>query len=88
MLPTQESTRLFETLQNAGRAIGLDLHAIATGGGSDGNHAAQFTPTLDGMGPRGGGAHSDREYMEIATLAERAKVTALFLAEWSTVQGS
>jgi len=86
MLPTEESTRLFETLQKAGRVLGLELRGIATGGGSDGNHAAQFTPTLDGMGPRGSGAHSDREYMEIATLAERAKVTALFLAEWSKVQ--
>jgi len=87
MLPTEESTRLFKTLQKAGRVLGLELHGIATGGGSDGNNAAQFAPTLDGMGPRGGGAHSDREYMEIATLAERAKVTALFLAEWPKVQG-
>ena len=87
MRPTQESSRLFETLQQAGRAMGLDLHAIATGGGSDGNHAAQFAPTVDGMGPQGGGAHSDREYIEIATLAERAKVTAHFLAEWSKMQG-
>lgn len=82
MLPTEESASLFETLQKAGRTLGLDLHGIATGGGSDGNHAAQFVPTIDGMGPRGGGAHSDREYIETATLAERAKVTALFLAEW------
>jgi len=81
MLPTEKSTRLFETLQKAGRVLGLQLRGIATGGGSDGNNAAQFAPTLDGMGPRGGGAHSDREYLEIATLAERAKVTALFLAE-------
>ena len=82
MLPTEESSRLFETLQKAGRVLGLQLRGIATGGGSDGNNAAQFAPTLDGMGPRGGGAHSDREYLETATLAERAKVTALFLAEW------
>ena len=82
MLPTEESSQLFETLQKAGRVLGLELSGIATGGGSDGNTAAQFAPTLDGMGPRGGGAHSDREYMETATLAERAKVTALFLAEW------
>lgn len=85
MLPTQESAGLFETLQKAGRTIGLDLHAVATGGGSDGNHAAQFVPTIDGMGPQGGGAHSDREYIEIATLTERAKVFALFLAECSKV---
>jgi len=87
MLPTEESTRLFETLQKASRVLGLQLRGIATGGGSDGNNAAQFAPTLDGMGPRGGGAHSDREYLEIATLAERAKVTALFLAEWSKMRG-
>lgn len=87
MLPTEESSRLFETLQKAGRVLGLELRGIATGGGSDGNSAAQFAPTLDGMGPRGGGAHSEREYLEIATLAERAKVTALFLAEWHKMQG-
>jgi len=87
MLPTEEYSRLFETLQKAGRVLGLQLRGIATGGGSDGNNAAQFAPTLDGMGPRGGGAHSDREYMETATLAERAKVTALFLAEWLKMEG-
>ncbi len=87
MLPTEESTRLFETLQKAGRVLCLQLRGIATGGGSDGNNAARFAPTLDGMGPRGGGAHSDREYLETATLAERAKVTALFLAEWPKMQG-
>ena len=86
MLPTEESTRLFERLQIAGRVLGLELRGIATGGGSDGNNAAQFAPTLDGMGPRGGGAHSDREYVETATLAERAKVTAIFLAEWPKMQ--
>jgi len=86
MLPTEASSRLFETLQKAGRVLDLELSGIATGGGSDGNNAAQFAPTLDGMGPRGGGAHSDREYMETATLAERAKVTALFMAEWSKMQ--
>jgi len=85
MLPTEESAKLLSMIQKAGRELGLDLRGIATGGGSDGNHAAQFTPTIDGMGPQGGGAHSDREYIETATLAERAKVTALFLAEWSNM---
>ena len=37
---------------------------------------------LDGMGPRGTGAHSDRESMEVATLTQRSHVTALFLAKW------
>ncbi len=85
MLPTAKSERLFEALKNAGRVLGLELHGIATGGGSDGNYAAQFAPTLDGMGPQGGGAHSDREYMEVATLSERTKITALFLVSWPEV---
>jgi len=82
MVQTPQSKRLFTSLQEAGRRLGLELTGIATGGGSDGNHAARFTPTLDGMGPRGTGAHSDRESMEVATLTQRSQVTALFLAKW------
>ena len=87
MVPTSDSERLLKGIQDAGRELGLTLESVATGGGSDGNHVAQYAPTLDGMGAQGGGAHSDREYMETATLSERAKVTALFLAEWSKMQG-
>jgi glutamate carboxypeptidase len=82
MVQTPQSKLLFEAVQEAGRRLGLELSGIATGGGSDGNHTAQFTPTLDGMGPRGTGGHSDREFMEVATLTQRSQVTALFLAKW------
>jgi glutamate carboxypeptidase len=82
MMPSTHSRRLFESIQEAGRIMGIKLRAISTGGGSDGNHTAQFAPTLDGMGPQGSGAHSDREFMEAATLVERSKITALFLAKW------
>lgn len=85
MLQSPQSKRLFESVQEAGKIIGLDVRGISTGGGSDGNHAAQYAPTLDGMGPQGSGAHSDREFMEVATLPERSKVTALFLAKWPEV---
>ena len=85
MQQTPQAKRLFESLQAAGRHLGLELKGVATGGGSDGNYAAQHTPTLDGMGPRGSDAHSDREFMEVSTMAERAKVTALFLASWPQV---
>jgi glutamate carboxypeptidase len=80
MEPTPQTERLFAALQEAGRQIGLEVRAIATGGGSDGNYAAQFAPTIDGMGPQGSEAHSEREYIEIGSLAERAKAAALFLA--------
>nr|MBC8246745.1 M20/M25/M40 family metallo-hydrolase [Deltaproteobacteria bacterium] len=85
MVQTPQSKRLFESLQEAGRILGLDLEGIATGGGSDGNHSAQFAPTLDGMGSQGSMAHSDREFMEVASLTERSKVTALFLVSWPEV---
>jgi acetylornithine deacetylase/succinyl-diaminopimelate desuccinylase-like protein len=38
------------------------------------------------MGPKGSGAHSDREYMDVASLFERAKLTALFLARWEACE--
>lgn len=85
MLPNESLLKLFEQIKKAGQDLGLDIRGIATGGGSDGNYTARFSPTLDGMGPQGSGAHSDREFMEVKTLAERTKVTALFLAAWPDV---
>jgi glutamate carboxypeptidase len=87
MEQTPASRRLFEAVQAAGRELGLDLQGISTGGGSDGNHAAQFTPTIDGMGPKGSETHSDREFIEVASMSERTKVTTLFLASWPRVIG-
>ncbi|MHB8992664.1 MAG: M20/M25/M40 family metallo-hydrolase, partial [Chloroflexota bacterium] len=88
MVPTARSQRLFEALRSVGRQLGLDLRGIGTGGGSDGNYASQFAPTLDGMGPRGSEAHSDREFLELPTLVERAAVAAHFLASWPEVAAS
>jgi glutamate carboxypeptidase len=87
MVTTPKAQKLFEAVQAAGRQLGLDLRGVSTGGGSDGNYASQYAPTVDGMGPRGSEAHSDREFVEIPTLVERAKVAALFLAAWpETIQ--
>lgn len=85
---TPRSARMFEAVQAAGRSLGLELRGISTGGGSDGNHTSQYVPTIDGMGPKGSEAHSDREYIEVESLAERTKLTALFLASWPEVAGS
>ncbi|NIO07605.1 MAG: M20/M25/M40 family metallo-hydrolase, partial [Deltaproteobacteria bacterium] len=88
MVQTPQTKRVFEAVQEAGRTLGLDLCGISTGGGSDGNYASQFAPTIDGMGPQGSEAHSDREFIEVATLTERSKVTALFLASWPEIIGT
>jgi len=46
--------------------IGFSLTETSTGGGSDGNFTAALgIPTLDGLGPDGGGAHADSEHLLI-----------------------
>lgn len=61
-------------------AFGLELTEGSTGGGSDGNFtAAVGTPTLDGLGALGGGAHADHEHILIDSLAERAALLALLI---------
>jgi len=75
--------RLLQIMRAAGRDLGVEVRAIKTGGGSDGNHTSAIAPTLDGMGPRGNRAHSAEEFIEIATLLERTKMLALFLDRWA-----
>ena len=74
---------VLEIMTAAGRELGVDVRAIKTGGGSDGNHTSAIAPTLDGMGPKGNRAHSAEEYIEVATLLERTKMLALFLDRWA-----
>jgi glutamate carboxypeptidase len=76
--------RLLDIMRAAGRELGVDVRAIATGGGSDGNHTSAIAPTLDGVGPKGSRAHSEEEFVEIPTLLERTKMLALFLDRWGT----
>lgn len=75
--------RLLAIMRAVGRDLGVEVRAIATGGGSDGNHTSAVAPTLDGMGPRGNRAHSADEFIEIASLLERTKMLALFLDRWA-----
>jgi glutamate carboxypeptidase len=55
---------------------------VAVGGGSDGNFTAGVgTPTLDGLGAVGGGAHADDEHVLVAALPERAALIAALIAD-------
>ncbi|GAB1513464.1 M20 family metallopeptidase [Actinophytocola sp. KF-1] len=58
------------------------LAGVAVGGGSDGNLTAGVgTPTLDGLGAVGGGAHADDEHVLVAELEPRAALLSALLAE-------
>lgn len=53
------------------------LDGIAVGGASDGNFtAAVGTPTLDGLGPLGDGAHAEHEWVDLESIAERSELVA------------
>lgn len=67
-------------LQDCGRALDLDLSFRPTGGCCDGNNlAALGLPNLDNLGVVGGDIHSEREWMRVSSLTERAKLSALLL---------
>jgi len=75
--------RTFEQARRLAAGIGLTLEEGSTGGGSDGNFTAALgTPTLDGMGAVGDGAHATHEHVIIASLAERAALLVAILTQW------
>jgi glutamate carboxypeptidase len=80
MEETEGNRGLFEDARSAGRLVGLELEGAAVGGASDGNLTSRYTPTLDGLGPVGEGAHAPHEYVVAAAMAERAALLALLLA--------
>ena len=76
---TPRNRLLWRAATEVGRRLGLDLKEDISGGGSDGNTTSQFTATLDGLGPRGDGAHARHEHVVIESLVERGAVLAELL---------
>ncbi|CAN5630722.1 M20 family metallopeptidase [soil metagenome] len=73
---------LYRKAREVAASLGVDLMEGGTGGGSDGSIAASTgVATLDGLGPRGGGAHAEDEHIIIDDLPFRlAFMTALLEA--------
>ncbi|GIX16694.1 MAG: acetylornithine deacetylase [Rhodothalassiaceae bacterium] len=81
--PTLQS--LFAAVTQAGRALGLDLAFVPTGGCCDGNNLwAAGLPNVDTLGVVGGAIHSREEWIHLPSLAERAKLTLLIMAGFAT----
>jgi len=63
--------------------LGRTLATVEVGSSADVSIAAGTgTPSLDGFGMEGGGAHTDADYADIATLTPRAYVLARTLMEF------
>jgi glutamate carboxypeptidase len=64
-----------DLLATAAGRLGRPLAASARGGASDASHIAAAIPlTVDGLGPRGGGAHAPHEWVSAESLRSRAEV--------------
>lgn len=82
-LPSSASADLFRRASAIAEQMGLGpLRGAEVGGGSDGNFTAGVgTPTLDGLGPVGAGAHAEGEHVVVAAMAERAALLAALVDE-------
>ena len=68
-------------LQRATGVLGRPVIGMERGGASDASHVAAVVPiTVDGLGPRGGGAHSPGEYVLADSLHSRAEVALAIAA--------
>ncbi|HEY5722589.1 MAG TPA: hydrolase [Allosphingosinicella sp.] len=75
-----KAEKLFGLVRRCGADLGQAISWRATGGVCDGNNiAACGVPVVDTMGVRGGSIHSSDEYLIVASLAERASLSALAL---------
>jgi glutamate carboxypeptidase len=76
---TPRNQALWEQAKALGRLLGLELEQGAVGGASDGNYTSLYSPTLDGLGAIGDGAHARHEFVTIEGLVERSALLALML---------
>lgn len=68
------SKALFEHTRKLAAELGIDLQGVVSGGGSDGNFTAATTPTLDGLGIDGKGAHTDYEQAYVSSIVPRTQL--------------
>ncbi|UFT98868.1 M20 family metallopeptidase [Radiobacillus kanasensis] len=74
---TEEVEELYQQLKEIAASHGYNLEEGASGGGSDGNlTAALEVPTIDGLGPKGDGAHAENEHIILGNLPYRAALLA------------
>jgi glutamate carboxypeptidase len=75
-----EGTRAL--LERASARLGRPIIGASRGGASDASHFAATVPiTIDGLGPRGGGAHTPQEFVLEAAIEKRAQVALAVTAE-------
>ena len=78
LVASEESKRLYVHYAACARELGQAVREEFAGGCADSGFAASVgAPTICGVGPIGGRAHSPEEYLEIETIMPRAQALAL-----------
>ncbi|WKZ56268.1 MAG: M20/M25/M40 family metallo-hydrolase [Bdellovibrionota bacterium] len=77
---TPASRELYEQYKAACKRAGFEAgRAPRQGGVSDANHLGSKTPTIDALGPKGGGAHTKDEFVIIPSILQRVEALIYFL---------
>lgn len=75
--PQEATETLMQLVEDTGRGLGQPITWTSAGAVSDANNiAATGVPTIDGMGPYGGRAHSPDEFMSIPSLLKKTTLLA------------
>jgi len=78
MVRTPESLKLAGQAQDIAHLLGFSVDHVLTGGASDASYTSGYgVPSLDGLGPIGGGPY---EYLELDSVAPRAALLAGLIA--------
>lgn len=79
----EQVVELYEVFKEIAANHGYDLKEGSSGGASDGNFTSGIgVPTIDGLGPLGGGAHNESEHVYISNLPYRAALLAEALLKY------
>ena len=75
------NAQVFGWVKRAGADLGQHIQWAPSGGVCEGNNLwASGCPNVDTLGVRGGEIHSDREFMVVPSLVERAQLATLILS--------
>ena len=76
---TEANEKLWEITRKLGEELDLDLQEGVSGGASDGNLSSLYSPTIDGLGAVGEGAHAYHEKIYLQETLERNALLTLLL---------
>jgi glutamate carboxypeptidase len=81
MEKSEASAGLIRRVKELASELGFEVGDQSTGGASDANPVAALgIPTLDGLGPVGGGAHSRDEWLDLSSVVPRVTMLAGLIA--------